>query len=159
MGNHVQTLKRVFVANRGEIAVRIIRACRELDLEVVVGVSEADVHSLPARLADRAICIGPSPSGQSYLRPELLITAAKGAGCDAIHPGYGFLSEQASFNQACHDNGITFIGPSVDAIHAMGDKLSSIALAKEAGVPVIPGFGPLEHEAQALEVAERIGYP
>lgn len=151
--------KRVFVANRGEIAVRVIRACRDLGIEVVVGVSEADRESMAARLADRAVCIGPPPSTHSYLRPELLITAAKGTGCDAIHPGYGFLSEQASFNQACHDNGIIFIGPSVDAIQAMGDKLSSIALAKEAGVPVIPGSGPLEHESQARDEAERIGYP
>lgn len=155
----MHTFKRIFVANRGEIAVRVIRACRELGIEVVVGVSEADRDSLPAQLADKAVCVGPSPSASSYLRPELLIAAAKGTGCDAIHPGYGFLSEQASFNQACHDNGLVFIGPSVEAIQVMGDKLSSIALAKKAGVPVIPGSGPLEHEGQAREAAERIGYP
>lgn len=153
------TIRRIFVANRGEIAVRIIRACREMDLDVVVGVSEADRDSLPARLADRAVCIGPASSSHSYLRHDLLITAAKATGCDAIHPGYGFLSERAVFSQACADNGLIFIGPSPEAIQAMGDKLSAIRLAKEAGVPVIPGSEKLSTPDEAAQAAERIGYP
>lgn len=155
----MRTLKRVFVANRGEIAVRIIHACHELGIEAVLGVSVADRDSLPAKLADKTVCIGPAPSVDSYLRPDLLITAAKGTDCDAVHPGYGFLSEQASFNQACVDNGLTFIGPSAKAIRVMGDKLSSIALAEKAGVPIIPGSGPLADESQVRDAAERIGYP
>lgn len=153
------TIRRIFVANRGEIAVRIIRACKEMNIEVVIGVSEADRDSLPAKLADRAVCIGPASSAQSYLRHDLLITAANATGCDAIHPGYGFLSERAIFSQACADNGLIFIGPSPEAIQAMGDKLSAIRLAKEAGVPVIPGSAKLSTPAEVKEAAERIGYP
>lgn len=153
------TIRRIFVANRGEIAVRIIRACKEMGIEVVIGVSEADRDSLPAKLADKAVCIGPASSSQSYLRHDLLITAATATGCDAIHPGYGFLSERAVFSQACADNGLIFIGPSPEAIQAMGDKLSAIRLAKRAGVPIIPGSGKLSTPEEVEEAAERIGYP
>ncbi|TCT03710.1 acetyl-CoA carboxylase biotin carboxylase subunit [Paralcaligenes ureilyticus] len=153
------TIRRIFVANRGEIAVRVIRACKEMDIEVVIGVSEADRDSLPAKLADKAVCIGPASSSQSYLRHDLLITAATATGCDAVHPGYGFLSERPVFSQACTDNGLIFIGPSPEAIQAMGDKLSAIRLAKEAGVPVIPGSGKLSSPDEAKKAAKRIGYP
>lgn len=153
------TIKRIFVANRGEIAMRIIRACKEMGIEVVLGVSDADRDSMPARQADRVVCIGPAASSQSYLRHDLLITAATATGCDAIHPGYGFLSERAVFSQACADNDLIFIGPSPKAIESMGDKLSAIRIAKEAGVPVIPGSEKLSTPEEAAEAAERIGYP
>ena len=152
-------IKRVFVANRGEIAVRIIRACRELGIETVIGVSEADRESLGARSADRAVCIGPAPAAQSYLRPEILVTAARGTGCQAVHPGYGFLSERAVFQRNCAEMGLIFIGPTAEAIDAMGDKLSAIALAKDAGVPVVPGSGELNSEADVRAAAAAIGYP
>ena len=136
-------ITRVFVANRGEIAVRIIRACQALGIETVIGVSEADRESLGARMAGRAICIGPAPSSQSYLRPEILVHAASGTGCQAVHPGYGFLSERAVFQRKCTEAGLIFVGPSAEAIEAMGDKLSAIRLAREAGVPVVPGSAEL----------------
>lgn len=152
-------IKRVFVANRGEIAVRIIRACRAEGLEVVLGVSEADRHSMAARLADRAVCLGPAPASQSYLRADLIATAAHGAGCQAVHPGYGFLSERAELSRACDTYGIAFVGPPVEAIEAMGDKLSAIRLAKAAGVPVVPGSDKLESAAEVQAAAASIGYP
>ena len=155
----MQTIKRVFVANRGEIAVRIIRACRELGLETVVGVSEADRESLAARLADRAVCIGPAPASQSYLRADILATAAHGTGCQAVHPGYGFLSERAAFHRACNEMGLTFVGPTAEAIEAMGDKLSAIRLAKKAGIPVVPGSEQLQTEEEVRQAARAIGYP
>ncbi len=155
----MQTIRRVFVANRGEIAVRVIRACRELGLEVVLGVSEADRDSLPARLADRAVCIGPPPSPKSYLRSELLVTAAAATGCDAVHPGYGFLSERAAFNRACAEMDLAFIGPSAEAIEAMGDKLSAIRLARQAGVPVVPGSDKLSSLEDVRAAAQKVGYP
>src|SRR6185295_6118581 len=127
--------KRILVANRGEIAVRVIRACDSLGIESVVAVSAADRDSLAASLATRAVCIGPAPAAQSYLRPEFLITAAQGTQCQAIHPGYGFLSERAQFSRMCAKEGLTFIGPSPEAIEAMGDKLSAVQLAEQAGVP------------------------
>ena len=153
------TIKRVFVANRGEIAVRIIRACRDLGIETVIGVSEADRESLGAHMADRAICIGPAAAAQSYLRPEILVTAAQGTGCQAVHPGYGFLSERAVFQRKCVEMGLIFIGPTAEAIDAMGDKLSAIALARDAGVPVVPGSAQLSSEAEMRDAAATIGYP
>ena len=117
------TLKRILVANRGEIAVRIIRACKSLGLEAVAAVSDADRDSMAASLADRAVCIGPARATKSYLDINVLLATAKGAGCDAIHPGYGFLSENADFAAACEDNGIVFIGPSAENIRQMGNKL------------------------------------
>jgi len=150
---------RVFVANRGEIAVRVIRACRKLGIETVVGVSEADRDSMAATLADRSICIGPPRSSESYLRADLLVTAAKGTGCEAVHPGYGFLSERASFAELCVAEGLTFIGPSAQAIRAMGDKISAVRLAGEAGVPRVPGTGRLDSVEEAGRFAEGVGYP
>ena len=132
---------RILVANRGEIAVRVVRACQKLGVESVVAVSEADRNSLAARMATRAVCIGPAPSRDSYLRPEILVMAAKGTGSQAVHPGYGFLSERAAFSKLCADNGIVFIGPTPGVIEAMGDKLSAVRLAVEAGVPRVPGSG------------------
>jgi len=151
-------LQRVFVANRGEIAVRVIRACKALGLESVIGVSEANRESLGARLADRAICIGPAAASQSYLRPALLVTASRGTGCQALHPGYGFLSERAHFQRMCTEAGVTFVGPSAEAIEAMGDKLSAIRIAKRVGVPTVPGSDALRTEEEVLAAADAIGY-
>jgi acetyl-CoA carboxylase, biotin carboxylase subunit len=152
-------LKRVLIANRGEIAVRVIRACQALGLETVAAVAQADRESLPARLATRAVCIGPSPARESYLRPDLLVTAAKGTGCDAVHPGYGFLSERAAFARLCAQAGITFIGPSPEVIEAMGDKLAAVELAAAAGVPRVPGSGRIAAFADAHAFAVRHGFP
>jgi acetyl-CoA carboxylase biotin carboxylase subunit len=150
---------RILIANRGEIAVRIIRACDSLGIESVVAVSEADRESLAARIATRAICIGPAPAAQSYLRPDLLITAAKGAGCEAIHPGYGFLSERAQFPRMCDEENIVFIGPSPEAIEAMGDKLSAVRLAQQVDVPRVPGSGRIENAGSLQEFIRRQGFP
>ena len=150
---------RILIANRGEIAVRVIRACDSLGIESVVAVSAADRDSLAASLATRSVCIGPAPAAQSYLRPELLITAAQGTQCQAIHPGYGFLSERAQFSRMCAKEGLTFIGPSPEAIEAMGDKLSAVQLAEQTGVPRVPGSGRIEHAADARDFAQRHGFP
>ncbi len=151
--------KRILVANRGEIAVRVVRACDQLGIESVVAVSAADRESLAAHMATRAVCIGAAPALQSYLRPELVITAARGAGCEAIHPGYGFLSERAQFARMCAEAGITFIGPSPEAIAAMGDKISAIEIAGKAGVPCVPGSGRISGAAEARAFAAQHGYP
>ena len=150
---------RILIANRGEIAVRVVRACNSLGIESVVAVSAADRDSLAARIATRAICIGPAPAPQSYLRPELLITAAKGTECQAIHPGYGFLSERASFSRMCGEEGVVFIGPSPEAIEAMGDKLSAVELAEQAGVPRVPGSGRIKSATDVQEFVRRHGFP
>ena len=152
-------ISRVFVANRGEIAVRILKACRELGVESVLGVSEADRDSLPARIADRVVCIGPPQPLKSYLRVNTIITAALGTGSDAIHPGYGFLAEQPELAQACSDNGVIFVGPSPDNIRKMGDKLLARKMVKELGVPVIPGSELVHDFEQALAAAEQVGFP
>lgn len=155
-----RTLKRVLVANRGEIAVRIIRACRELGLETVQVYSEADRDSLAVRLADRAVCIGPARSNQSYLRKEFIVSAALVHGADAIHPGYGFLSENAQFAELCEKEGIAFIGPSARVISLMGDKAMARRMAEEAKVPTTPGStGTVSGAAQAAAVAATLGYP
>ena len=152
--------KKVLIANRGEIAIRIIRACRELGVKTVAVYSEADKDSLHVRLADEAHYIGPAPSNQSYLSVPAIITAAQAAGADAIHPGYGFLAENPFFAEVCKNWNITFIGPSPEAIRAMGLKDTSKALMKKAGVPTVPGSdGLITTAAEALDVAERIGYP
>jgi acetyl-CoA carboxylase biotin carboxylase subunit len=151
---------KVLIANRGEIALRIIRACRELGIQTVAVYSEADREALHVRFADDDVCIGPPPSRQSYLRIPNIIAAAEITGADAIHPGYGFLAENAEFADTCKASNITFIGPSGDQIRAMGDKATARRLAKEAGVPTVPGSaGTLEDMEQALEVAGEIGYP
>ena len=119
------TIRRLFIANRGEIAVRIIRTARDLGIETVLGVSTADRDSLGARLADRVVCLGPGPSRDSYLKVETVVQAALGTGCDALHPGYGFLSENRALAKACAKAGITFVGPTVENLAAVGDKLTA----------------------------------
>ncbi len=153
------SITRVLIANRGEIAVRIIRACQSLGIETVAAVSEADRESLAARLASRSVCIGPARSTDSYLRVENLIAAAQGTGCDALHPGYGFLSERASLAQACADNRIIFVGPSAENIMQMGDKLEARKIARSAGVPLVPGSDHAKNPYEAAKLAEEIGYP
>ena len=148
--------RKVLVANRGEIALRVIRACKELDVKTVAVYSEADVDSMHVHLADEAICIGPGPSSESYLKMSRIISAAEVANVDAIHPGYGFLSENAEFADICERCKIKFIGPSSRCISLMGDKNS----ARAAGVPVTPGSdGIVANEEEALKVARELGYP
>ena len=152
--------KRILIANRGEIAVRVFRACRELDIEPVAVYSQADREALHVQLAERAWCIGPARSADSYLNMDAILTVAKAAGCDAIHPGYGFLSENADFADACKAAGVVFIGPSGDVIRAMGNKAAARALMQKAGVPVVPGSdGAVDTAAQARAIADAIGYP
>src|SRR6187455_1656858 len=152
--------EKILVANRGEIAVRIIRACRELNIRTVAVYSKADANSMHVQVADEAICIGKGPSSESYLRIDRIISAAEIADVDAIHPGYGFLSENAHFADVCESCNIRFIGPRSAAMNALEDKAVSRVLAKKAGVPVPPGSdGLVENEQDALATARRIGYP
>ena len=151
--------KRVLVANRGEIALRIIRACRELDIESIAVYSEADVDSMHVQLADQAVCIGPASSKESYLKMDRIIAAAEITGAEAIHPGYGFLSENARFAEICESSGITFIGPSAKVISMMGDKATARATAVANGVPVTPGSDIMSDAETALAEAKRIGFP
>jgi len=152
--------EKVLVANRGEIAVRIIRACKELNIRTVAVYSDMDANSMHVQLADEAICIGKAPSNESYLRIDRIISAAEIADVDAIHPGYGFLSENGHFADVCESCNIRFIGPNSRAMNALEDKAVSRNLAKKAGVPIPPGSdGVVEHEQDALVVARRIGYP
>ena len=152
--------EKILVANRGEIAVRIIRACKELNIRTVAVYSEADANSMHVQIADEAICIGKAASSDSYLRIDRIISAAEIADVDAIHPGYGFLSENAHFSDVCESCNIRFIGPSSRAMNALEDKAISRNLAKKAGVPTPPGSdGLVENEQEALTVAKRIGYP
>ena len=153
------TLSRVFVANRGEIAVRIVRACRALGLESVVGVSDADREGLAAELADRAVVLGPAPARDSYLDANLVVHAAKATGCDALHPGYGFLSESAVLAALCEREGIAFVGPRAETIERLGNKLTARAIAGEAGVPIVPGSGEIRSAADARRFAASAGYP
>ena len=151
-------LKRVLIANRGEIALRVLRACREMGLETVAVYSAADSQALHVQLATRAVCIGPAPAAQSYLDQNALLTVAKATGCDAVHPGYGFLSENADFADACKAAGLTFIGPGGDTIRMAGSKSEARRRMAEAGVPVPPGSeGTLESPEQALDIAQRVG--
>jgi len=154
-----RVITRLFVANRGEIAVRLINACRKLGIATVIGVSEADRDSLGAKLADRAVCIGPAPAAQSYLRMETVVTAAVGTGCQALHPGYGFLAERAALARLCAEHDIIFVGPSPNAIDAMGDKLRARKLAAELGVPTVPGTDRVRSSDDLLEFGRRAGYP
>ena len=152
--------KKVLIANRGEIALRVIRACRELDIQTVAVYSEADRESLHVRFADDDVCIGPPPGRDSYLKIPRLIAAAEITGADAIHPGYGFLAENAEFAETCRASGITFIGPTPDQIRVMGDKASARRAMQEVGVPIVPGTpGPVEDPEEALEFARQIGFP
>jgi acetyl-CoA carboxylase, biotin carboxylase subunit len=151
---------KVLIANRGEIALRVIRACKELGIKTLAVYSESDIDSLHVQLADEAICIGPGPSKESYLKVDRIISAAEIGNVDAIHPGYGFLAENAHFADVCESCHIKFIGPKSDAIRAMGDKNTARATARKAGVPVTPGSdGIVETEQEALKVAKKIGYP
>ena len=153
-------LKKILIANRGEIAVRIIRACRELGIRTVAVYSEIDKNSLHKELADEAICIGPAPSNKSYLNVKAIIEAACLTGCDGIHPGYGFLSENSSFAKMCDEIGIKFIGPTYKMIELMGNKSKAKETMKNAGVPVVPGSdGLVDNVLEAIKVALRIGYP
>jgi acetyl-CoA carboxylase, biotin carboxylase subunit len=150
---------RVLVANRGEIAVRVIRALHELGIEAVAIYSTADEGALHTRLADRAVCIGPPPPGESYLRIPSVIAAATTTRCEAIHPGYGFLSENPAFANACADNDVVFIGPSAETMTRMGDKAAAKQEMVAAGVPVVPGTEGATNLAEAREAAEEAGYP
>ncbi|MEO0741944.1 MAG: acetyl-CoA carboxylase biotin carboxylase subunit [Bacteroidota bacterium] len=153
-------MQKVLIANRGEIALRIIRTCREIGLKTVVVYSTADRDSLAVRFADEAVCIGPPPSGQSYLRMDRIIAAAEVTGADAIHPGYGFLSENADFAGIVKDNGLIWIGPKASTIRKMGDKSVAKDTMRAAGVPVVPGSeGVVETVDEAKRVAAEIGYP
>lgn len=152
--------QRILIANRGEIAVRILRACRELGVDTVAVYSSADADALHVQLATQAVCIGPAKAADSYLNVDALLTVARQTGCDALHPGYGFLSENAEFAQQCADLGLTFIGPSGDVIRTMGNKAAARALMQSHGVPVVPGSdGPVSTAQDAQAVAEAIGYP
>jgi len=151
---------RILIANRGEIALRILRACKDMGIETVAVYSEADRDSLHLRYADETVCIGPAPSSESYLNIPALIAAAEIADVEAIHPGYGFLSENEHFAEVCQSCNIKFIGPSPDAIAKCGDKVAAKKLAREAGVPCVPGSdGPVEDEQAALAIARQIGFP
>jgi len=152
-------LDKVLVANRGEIALRVIRACQELEIPSVAVYSDADEEALHVRHADEAIHIGPPPAGKSYLNVEALVEAAKETGAEGIHPGYGFLAENASFAAACRDADLTFIGPSAEAIEKMGNKSAARRIALEADVPVVPGSEESASEKEAVETAGEIGYP
>ena len=152
-------LNKVLVANRGEIALRVMRACQELEIPAVAVYSDADEEALHVRHADEAVRIGPPPAGKSYLNVEALIEAAKETGAEAIHPGYGFLAENASFAAACRDAGLTFIGPSAEAIEKMGNKSAARRIATDAEVPVVPGSEESASDDDAVETAGEIGYP
>ena len=152
--------QRVLIANRGEIAVRIARACRELGVETVSVYSQADADALHVQLATRAVCIGPAKASDSYLNVDALLTVAKETGCDAVHPGYGFLSESADFSEKCAQLGLAFVGPSAQVIRTMGNKSAARELMQKHHVPVVPGSdGAVETAQQAQEIAAKIGYP
>ena len=153
-------IEKILIANRGEIAVRIIRACREMGIETVAVYSEADKEALHTQLADEAICIGPAPSSESYLNMERIISATLISGADAIHPGFGFLSENSKFAELCEQCNITFIGPSSEVIRKMGNKSEARNTMIAAGVPVTPGSTePIYEAADGVETAAQIGYP
>jgi acetyl-CoA carboxylase biotin carboxylase subunit len=152
-------LRRVLIANRGEIAVRIVRACRAEGLETVLAISDADRGSLGAQLADRAICIGPAPATESYLDIDRLLAAATVTGCDALHPGYGFVSERPELPEACADAGVMFVGPSADAMRRGGDKATARAAARDLGIAIGEGSDVLTSVEQARDTADALGYP
>ena len=151
--------KKILIANRGEIAIRIIRACSEMGIKTVAVYSKADKNSLHVKFADEAICIGEGPAVESYLNIPRIIAAGEITNADAIHPGYGFLAENAKFSKICKENGFTFIGPDAEIIDLMGDKVNARNAAKDAGVPIIPGSNTLSSVEEFLEIAEQIGYP
>lgn len=153
-------LKRILIANRGEIALRILRSCREMGVETVVAYSEADQDALSVQMAGQSVCIGPARAADSYLNQTAILTAALATGCDGIHPGYGFLSENADFADACTQAGLIFIGPPGEIIRQAGDKSAARARMQAAGIPVTPGsHGPVETIQDALAIADQVGYP
>ena len=152
--------ERILIANRGEVSLRVIRACKELGIETVAIYSEIDKDSLPVMMADRSVCVGPASSAHSYLNMPNIISAALTTGAEAIHPGYGFLAENAAFARAVNDSGLVFIGPGADAIERMGDKAVARETMAAAGVPVVPGSdGPVDSAEEALAFASEVGYP
>ena len=151
--------RKILIANRGEIALRVLRAARELGIQTVVVYSQADENSLPVLLADEAICIGPAPAGASYLNVRNLLSAALVTGAEAVHPGYGFLAENAEFAEKCEEHNLVFIGPRAENIQRIGDKAAARQLAEEAGVPITPGSEPLKDLDAARSFAEKIGFP
>jgi acetyl-CoA carboxylase biotin carboxylase subunit len=160
MASDGQPIRKVLIANRGEIALRILRACRDLNIPAVVAYSDADRDSLPVRLADEAVCIGPAAVARSYTNIPAIISAALVTGCDALHPGYGFLSENAYLAEICTEVGITFVGPTADVIGKMGNKAEARHLMKEAGVPLMPGSDGIVRTLNEAKVAARkVGYP
>jgi acetyl-CoA carboxylase biotin carboxylase subunit len=157
---HSLSFDKILIANRGEIALRVIRACRELGIQTVVVYSEADAHSLPVHLADEAICIGPAAARESYLNIPAIMSAALISGAQAIHPGYGFLAENADFAEVCKEHGLVFIGPPPEVLRQFHDKVATRMIMKKLGLPVIPGSdGPVKAMAEALRIAEAVGYP
>ena len=152
-------IKKVLIANRGEIALRIIRACKELGIKTVAIYSQADADSLHVSFADEAYCIGPAPAAQSYLNIPAIISAALTSGSDAIHPGYGFMSERADFVDVCTDHGLKFIGPSSESMRLMGDKATARKTMKENGVPVTPGTDIIKDDTEAIDFVKKEGYP
>ena len=151
--------EKILIANRGEIAIRIIRACNEMGIKTVAVYSKADKNSLHVKFADEAICIGEGPAVESYLNIPRIIAAGEITNADAIHPGYGFLAENAKFSKICKENGFTFIGPDSKIIDLMGDKVNARNTAKDAGLPIIPGSNTLSSVEELLEIGEQIGYP
>ncbi|MEK7812920.1 MAG: biotin carboxylase N-terminal domain-containing protein, partial [Candidatus Desantisbacteria bacterium] len=152
--------KKILIANRGEIALRIIRAAKDLDIKTVAVYSKADVDSLHTQLADERVCIGPAPASESYLNIPQIISAAIITECDALHPGYGFLAENATFAEICIEHNIAFIGPSPDVITSMGNKIEAKVLMKKAGVPIIPGsLEAVSNIAEIKKIIQKIGYP
>nr|MBA3970518.1 acetyl-CoA carboxylase biotin carboxylase subunit [Gemmatimonadota bacterium] len=151
--------RKVLIANRGEIALRVIRACRELDIHTVAVYSEADRESLHVRFADEDVCIGPPAARESYLNIPRIVAAAEITGADAIHPGYGFLAENAEFSEICERSNITFIGPTPAQIRQMGDKAVARQTMAGVGVPIVPGTDAIADPAEALQAAEEIGFP
>ena len=150
---------KILIANRGEVAVRIIRACQEMDIRTVAVYSEADANALHTMLADESVCIGPPSPTQSYLCGDCILDVAKRLDCDAVHPGYGFLSENAGFAEAVRSAGLTFIGPSPEAMRIMGSKTTARAAMAAAGVPIVPGYQESQADADLLAAAARIGFP
>src|SRR4051795_11851191 len=155
----VEMFSRVLVANRGEIAVRIIRALHELDVEAVAIYSTADKDAMHVRLADHAVCVGPPSAAQSYLRMENVIAAAQTSGCEAVHPGYGFLSERPAFVEACEENDLVFVGPPADVMAMMGDKISAKQAMRAADVPTVPGTEGATTITDVQAVAAEVGFP
>ena len=152
--------KKILIANRGEIALRVIRTCKEMGIQTVAVYSTADAESIHVKFADEAVCIGPAPSFDSYLRISNIIAAAEITNADAIHPGYGFLSENAKFSKICDEHGIKFIGASPEMINKMGDKATAKATMIEAGVPCVPGSeGIIESFSHCKKLAKEVGYP